>query len=483
MGCGQSKIHLYPRKSKSKANGKKGGHADSDAETDEDEGHIEDAEKAQQRDREKHDESDDSSNKDVTDSDDDVAVSLLRAKNLSLLQSHQQNFFRMLDKKIDEGPDYDSASETEIALEEARLNALRQHWESASLTASICSSASRSLQTTPIRQVQVPLKQPPRGAGLLLQPSSAAAVSTAMVSIPATEYLPQHVMAGRQQQQVQQVQQVPQQQAAVLYQQQQQQLILLPQLDGSVVNTSTAAAAQLAQLQQQQLSQQQQLYQQQQQYLLTLPAGTKPQSVSPKRLLYGSTVAGAVPPGTSACPQPAAPPSVQYIAAGSQMMQPGASGGFLNGAGAISGIAAGRGPLQLAYYGAAPPSTAPPLATSAPIAPETYEPPTAPHSQNQQQQQQQPPTQPPPGAYYGEMMHGVQPASAVEYKFPPAISVQRLAPQVQRQLRETQELIKDSCPQLYAAGYGSPGPPIRNPNRNPTRTRPTLETQFSQELS
>lgn len=229
-----------------------------------------------------------------------------------------------------------------------------------------------------------------------------------MVSIPATEYLPQHVMAGRQQQQVQQVQQVPQQQAAVLYQQQQQQLILLPQLDGSVVNTSTAAAAQLAQLQQQQLSQQQQLYQQQQQYLLTLPAGAKPQSVSPKRLLYGSTVAGAAPPGTSACPQPAAPPSVQYIAAGSQMMQPGASGGFLNGAGAISGIAAGRGPLQLAYYGAAPPSTAPPLATSAPIAPETYEPPTAPHSQNQQQQQQQPPTQPPPGAYYGEMMHGVQ---------------------------------------------------------------------------
>ncbi|KAH8318482.1 hypothetical protein KR067_003943 [Drosophila pandora] len=490
MGCGQSKIHLYPRKSKSKANGKKGGHADSDAETDEDEGHIEDAEKAQQRDREKHDESDDSSNKDVTDSDDDVAVSLLRAKNLSLLQSQeisssQQNFFRMLDKKIDEGPDYDSASETEIALEEARLNALRQHWESASLTASICSSASRSLQTTPIRQVQVPLKQPPRGAGLLLQPSSAAAVSTAMVSIPATEYLPQHVMAGRQQQQqqVQQVQQVPQQQAPVLYQQQQQQLILLPQLDGSVVNTSTAAAAQLAQLQQQQLSQQQQLYQQQQQYLLTLPAGAKPQSVSPKRLLYGSTVAGAVPPGTSACPQPAAPPSVQYIAAGSQMMQPGASGGFLNGAGAISGIAAGRGPLQLAYYGAAPPSTAPPLATSAPIAPDTYEPPTAPHSQNQQQQQQQPPTQPPPGAYYGEMMHGVQPAPAVEYKFPPAISVQRLAPQVQRQLRETQELIKDSCPQLYAAGYGSPGPPIRNPNRNPTRTRPTLETQFSQELS
>lgn len=44
-----------------------------------------------------------------------------------------------------------------------------------------------------------------------------------------------------------------------------------------------------------------------------------------------------------------------------------------------------------------------------------------------------------------------------EPRFPPAISVQRLAPQVQRQLRETQELIKDSTVQLYAAGYGSPG--------------------------
>ncbi|XP_020801655.1 mediator of RNA polymerase II transcription subunit 15 isoform X2 [Drosophila serrata] len=357
MGCGQSKIHLYPRKSKSKANGKKGGHADSDAETDEDEGHIEDAEKAQQRDREKHDESEEQSNKDIQDSDEDVAVSLLRAKNLSLLQSHQQNFFRMLDKKIDEGPDYDSASETEIALEEARLNALRQHWESASITASICSSASRSLQTTPIRQVQVPLKQPPRGAGLLLQPSSAASVvSSAMVTLPTTEYLPQHMMAGRQQQQ--QVQTQQQQQAAaaaaVLYQQQQQQLILLPQLETNVVNTSTAAAAaQLAQLQQQQLNQQQQqqqqLYQQQQQYLLSLPAGAKPQSVSPKRLIYASTSSAPVPP-------PAPPPSVQYITAGPQL---GAGGGFLNGAGAISGIAAGRGPLQLAYYGAAPSSTAP----------------------------------------------------------------------------------------------------------------------------
>lgn len=28
MGCGQSKIHLYPRKNKNKANGKKSGHGE-----------------------------------------------------------------------------------------------------------------------------------------------------------------------------------------------------------------------------------------------------------------------------------------------------------------------------------------------------------------------------------------------------------------------------------------------------------------------
>lgn len=72
------------------------------------------------------------------------------------ISSSQQNFFKMLDQKIDQGPDYDSESETEIAIEEARLNSLVQHWESASLSASMCSSTSRSLQNTPVRQA--PLK-------------------------------------------------------------------------------------------------------------------------------------------------------------------------------------------------------------------------------------------------------------------------------------------------------------------------------------
>lgn len=62
----------------------------------------------------------------------------------------------MLDQKIENGPDYDSNSETEIAIEEARQIELVHHWESASLSASMCSSTSRSLQNTPVRQA--PLK-------------------------------------------------------------------------------------------------------------------------------------------------------------------------------------------------------------------------------------------------------------------------------------------------------------------------------------
>lgn len=101
-----------------------------------------------------------------------IHLIILINRNIS---SSQQNFFRMIDQKIDEvtflafetapayrlifyliqGPDYDSTSETEIALEEARMNALIQHWESASLPTSVCSSNSRSLQSTPIRQVQL----------------------------------------------------------------------------------------------------------------------------------------------------------------------------------------------------------------------------------------------------------------------------------------------------------------------------------------
>lgn len=82
--------------------------------------------------------------------------------------------------------------------------------------------------------------------------------------------------------------------------------------------------------------------------------------------------------------------------------------------------------------------------------------------------------------------------------FPPAISVQRLAPQVQRQLRETQELIKDSCQQMYTSAYGNiattgqgivsrsqPQPPPGSHSLQPlnVRQQSNVKTEYSSELS
>uniref|UniRef100_A0A182P1Y6 Uncharacterized protein n=1 Tax=Anopheles epiroticus TaxID=199890 RepID=A0A182P1Y6_9DIPT len=96
------------------------------------------------------------------------------------------------------------------------------------------------------------------------------------------------------------------------------------------------------------------------------------------------------------------------------------------------------------------------------------------------------------GSTSGAVTGPLSSMSSTEPRFPPAIAVQRLAPQVQRQLRETQELIKDSCVQLYgSAAYGTgPGPPTAvlptgtgSVLARATARRPTLETQYSQELS
>ncbi|XP_054735519.1 uncharacterized protein LOC129242740 [Anastrepha obliqua] len=502
MGCGQSKIHLYPRKSKSKANGKKGGHADSDAETDEDEGHIEDAEKCQNRERDKNDENDEQSNKDAQDSDEDVSVSLLRAKNLSLLQSQeistsQQNFFRMLDKKIEEGPDYDSSSETEIALEEARLNALVQHWESASLTASICSSTSRSLQTTPIRQapikqlatpravlqptVAVPIptsiavQQPVLAADFLSHGASptAAQLSAATVGPGGTLKHPQ----GSQQIVISHMNTKMLHQLGVVPQ---VPINVTPETSASTANTSNALALLQASNQTQQA-----------QYTQHLLAGSSPQmlgniksNVSPKRLVDGRLLMNSSPLAqqmhTVSMPLPNAYMSGPAQSTPVSVVSAGAT--YANG-GANSGCSPQPTlPMQLTYFGQ--PTAQQQMqqyhqqqhqTTTAAMAMATMTMTATQNDQHTPQSQSQ--------SYYGDQiqMHTMQPPT--EYKFPPAISVQRLAPQVQRQLRETQELIKDSCPQLFAAGYGgSPGPPIRNQAKNPNR-RPTLETQFSQESS
>ncbi|XP_055702891.1 uncharacterized protein LOC129801656 isoform X4 [Phlebotomus papatasi] len=332
MGCGQSKIHLYPRKSKSKTNGKKSGHVDIDADADEDEGHVGDRDKEINKER-IDDDNTLSDGKGSPEPNGEINVPILRPKNVSLLQSQdisssQQNFFRMLDQKIEDGPDYDSSSETEVALEQARLTSLFQHWESASLSASICSSTS-PLQNTPVRQ---PMRQAPHQ--------------------------------------------------------------LRPQQPLSV----------------EMLSQQQ----------------LKQPNMSPKR-------------------DARTPLSQTIIHQGYGVTQHQTNSRIPPRVAGQSGILMGS--LPLSYYS-----------------------------------QQQPVTT---QAYYSEMVHHpLQVQSSPEPRFPPAISVQRLAPQVQRQLRETQELIKDSCPQMYAAGYGSPGPPMRAANQSQrVRRTPTLETQYSQELS
>ncbi|KAF5272907.1 hypothetical protein FQA39_LY07673 [Lamprigera yunnana] len=64
------------------------------------------------------------------------------------ISSSQQNFFQMLDEKIENGPDYDDACEEERAAEAARLRLLMKNWETAS-------AGSRSLPSTPIRKIKM----------------------------------------------------------------------------------------------------------------------------------------------------------------------------------------------------------------------------------------------------------------------------------------------------------------------------------------
>ncbi|XP_023294486.1 ras-interacting protein RIP3 isoform X3 [Lucilia cuprina] len=503
MGCGQSKIHLYPRKSKSKANGKKGGHGDSEAETDEEEGHIEDAEN---RDRDRTEESEENSNKESGESDEEVSVSLLRARNLSLLQSHQQNFFRMLDKKIEEGPDYDSNSETEIALEEARLNALVQHWESASLTASMCSSASRSLQTTPVRQT--PAKQLTTATRALLPTGLPPQVlNSEFLPHPGTPPTSSQLTAGGTLKLTPSKQiTIPQMNSGMLH-----QISVMPQIPLSIntetsspnmatVTANTSNALAIMQAPNAQTTPQ---------YMLAIPTGSSPLlgktgQVSPKRLVDGRLLINTTSPLCSTQqmqpPPPTNPLQQQYITATppnlQQQQQQTAPLNYVNGGRAPPPNQSAVG-MQLAYYGQAATMQQSMQQYSDTITQQQQQ-----QQQQQMQQQQQQYEQTPhsqsqtpsssssvgSAAYYGDVMHNAQ-APNTEYRFPPAISVQRLAPQVQRQLRETQELIKDSCPQLYAAGYGSPGPPpLRNQaavtaRNHPNNRRPTLETQFSQELS
>ncbi|XP_070497539.1 forkhead box protein P2 isoform X2 [Chironomus tepperi] len=386
MGCGQSKkIHLYPRKNKSKSNGKKG----HDSGDDEEENTEEKDEQQQHKEKEKIDEelqlSEGSSPEPNSN---EVMIPILK-KNGPLLQSQeistsQQNFFKMLDQKIEQGPDYDSNSETEIALEEARLNSLVQHWESASLSASMCSSTSRSLQNTPVRSAPLTRQQlrsqfqQPLSAELLTQQQmikqlqqhqanqAAAVAASGNISINSPKRIELNP-SNRQQLLTQTIihqtygvqPQQTLQQAHILaqYQQQQQQNIQLRQLSGSSVIPSSN-------------------------YSPPIPGATNiPQATANRNI---------------AC-------------------------------------------LQMSYF----------------------------------------PTQPNAVPLYGGDAVHSQVQQPQEPRFPHAISVNRLAPQVQRQLRETQELIKADCPPMYQGAYQTTAnASLRSQTRTGLR-RPTLETQYS----
>ncbi|CAG9857051.1 unnamed protein product [Phyllotreta striolata] len=131
MGCGHSKINIYPRKSRSKTNSKKSVTAEK-AESEEEEGVEPEPENPE--------DSEDCDKKTIKFK--PFGGPLLAQAEIS---TSQQDFFKMLDDKIQNGPDYDSEGELERAEETARLRALLRDWETAS-------AGSRSLPATPKRR-------------------------------------------------------------------------------------------------------------------------------------------------------------------------------------------------------------------------------------------------------------------------------------------------------------------------------------------
>ncbi|XP_060523745.1 uncharacterized protein LOC132700439 isoform X2 [Cylas formicarius] len=134
MGCGHSKITIYPRKSKSKRSSKKSATPEKTESEEEDgiENEIENSENQEDCDSQKK---------------------LLKPPGGPLLahieiSTSQQDFFRMLDEKIENGPDYNSESESEQIAENFRIRALLKDWETAS-------AGSRSLPNTPKLRHQV----------------------------------------------------------------------------------------------------------------------------------------------------------------------------------------------------------------------------------------------------------------------------------------------------------------------------------------
>lgn len=139
MGCGHSKINIYPKKCRSKISLSKKCASQEKPENEEEESAENEAE----------------ANEKIEDCDQRKTIKVKPFGGPLLAQAElsnsQQNFFKMLDEKIDNGPDYDSGCEAEKASEAARLSALLKDWETAS-------AGSRSLPATPKRKPRIDQK-------------------------------------------------------------------------------------------------------------------------------------------------------------------------------------------------------------------------------------------------------------------------------------------------------------------------------------
>ncbi|GJQ88256.1 hypothetical protein Trydic_g13244 [Trypoxylus dichotomus] len=126
MGCGHSKSNIQSKKDRNRNNVRKEEIPQKDSDDDSVDSDVEEVhEKASEM-------------KTITAKTNEIPLTVAQKK----LSSSQQNFFKMLDEKIEKGRDYDDSNSLEIATENARLASLLKDWETAS-------AGSRSLEGTP----------------------------------------------------------------------------------------------------------------------------------------------------------------------------------------------------------------------------------------------------------------------------------------------------------------------------------------------
>lgn len=126
MGCGQSHIAvIYPRKAKGKNSASGGGSEDEDEDG---QGGVGEAQTnpAAEESPPTSEHEDDNQRMRIQ-----ISSSPLLAQ--AELSTSQSDFFRMLDEKINNGPDYDPPCEYEFAMDQAQLCRLLQEWQAAKL--------------------------------------------------------------------------------------------------------------------------------------------------------------------------------------------------------------------------------------------------------------------------------------------------------------------------------------------------------------